>query len=328
MLKAAGYQTVGIVTNENLVPAFGFDRGFDDYIVRLKAPAAEVNELAFEWLEQNSSAQPFFLYLHTMEPHAAYAPVEPFRSQFEPRADEMPTWTPRWKWPVELVPFFSNLYDGEIAANDVEFGDLIDRLRELDLYGESLIIMTSDHGEEFREHGKWRHGFNLHAETLNIPLIIKYPDQAVGRRHESTVQHIDLMPTILDYAGVKVPEAMQGNSLQGLDREESSPRNSPSPPIFSHLRLSRSPLYTSVIDGDWKFIRGERSGVAISSQLFNWRTDPDEKMDLQEGFPIRKQLLEVMVQEKWSAEGEVKSAPEIILDEKMQQGLRDLGYLQ
>jgi arylsulfatase A-like enzyme len=136
------------------------------------------------------------------------------------------------------------------------------------------------------------------------------------------------MPTILDYAGVKVPEAMQGNSLQGLDREESSPRNSPSPPIFSHLRLSRSPLYTSVIDGDWKFIRGERSGVAISSQLFNWRTDPDEKMDLQEGFPIRKQLLEVMVQEKWSAEGEVKSAPEIILDEKMQQGLRDLGYLQ
>ncbi len=212
-LQADGYRTAAFVTNPNVVRTFGFTQGFDEYTRKLKRPSDEVNQMVFDWFEGRKDDDPFLLYVHTMDPHAPYAPREPFKSKFAPTADEIPQWQPRWRWPMEALPYLSDLYDAEIAFNDASFGQLLGFLEERGLYDDTLIVFVSDHGEEFKEHGRWRHGANLHAETLNFPLIVKFPDQQVGTRVETAVQHIDLLPTILASVGLEIPEALEGRDL-------------------------------------------------------------------------------------------------------------------
>ena len=182
-LQAVGYRTGAVVTNPNIVSDYGFARGFDDFRRILKRPSPQVNEVVFEWLESGGEDRPFFLYVHTMDPHAPYRPPEPWLSRFAPRTSEMPTWTPRWRWPLEALPFLLDLYDAEIAFNDDSFGALLRRLEDLGAYDDTLIVVVSDHGEEFKEYGKWRHGANLFPATLHVPLIVKFPGQVTGVNH-------------------------------------------------------------------------------------------------------------------------------------------------
>lgn len=316
-LSAAGYRTAGFVTNPNVVPAYGFEQGFDDYTPKLKRRSEWVNERAFEWLAARDPETPFFLYLHTMDPHAPYKPPEPFRARFAPTADEMPTWKPRWRWPREALPFLSDLYDGEIAANDHSFGELLDHLEEIGVLDETLVIVVSDHGEEFLEHRRWQHGKSLYSETLNVPLIVARPGQRAGRRIETMVQHIDIMPSILDYVGVEVPLTVEGRSFAA----GAEPR-----PAFSHLRLGSGPLFRSVIDGDWKFIRREEDGV-VRRELYDVGRDPGELEDRSAELPVRTAVMAALLEERWRA---ARALPEIdaVVSEELKRNLEALGYLQ
>ncbi len=329
MVRDAGYQTAAFVTNPNITPRFGFDQGFDHFVRELSR-SDRINELAFEWLEAERDDRPLFLYVHTQDPHSGYDPPEPFRSKFAPTADQMPAWTGKRNsrrtllWPDEALPFLEDLYDGEIAANDQSFGELLDKLQKLDLLESSLIIFTSDHGEEFKEHGQWYHGNNLHAETLNIPLLVKFPNQSSPRTVEATVQHTDLLPTILGELGLPVPPDVLGRGL--ADPALSSAAGPSLSRIYSHLRLN-TPDFRSVIDGDWKYIEGRKDGT-VTAQLFNWRDDPLESNDLASHLPIRSAVLAELVRRRSLEGGKHGPAEEVVLDEETVRELKALGYLQ
>ncbi len=314
-LRDAGYQTAAFVTNLNASPAFGLDQGFDHMWFEMKRRSDLVNEQVIAWLEaERDATQPLFLYVHTMDPHAGYNPTEPFRTNFAPSADEMKPWKPRWRWPIENLPFFNDLYDGEIAQNDDAFGNLIRALKERGLFDSSLIIALSDHGEEFREHGGWRHGRVLHYGSLDVPLIVKLPHQEQGSRSSIPASHVDILPTVLDVAGLP-PSDGEGQSLV-------APR---SRPVFSHLRLGRAPLQYSVFDGRWKLIQVHRE--PLRTLLYDLREDPGETNDLAAALPVRTALLEGLLRERL-AQGPGDAADEIELTEDLQRSLRALGYLQ
>lgn len=323
-LRGAGYRTAAFVTNPHVVPHFGFDQGFDDFVRRIKVPSDKVTALVERWLDRREDERPFFLYVHTMDPHAPYAPPEPYRSAFAPDHAKMPTWAPRWKWPDEALPFLSNLYDGEIARNDASFGALMTALRDRGLYDDTLVVVVSDHGEEFREHGLWRHGNHLHAEAVNVPLILKLPGQREGRRVGNLVQHVDLMPTLLAAAGVPAPAAVQGRDLLPLARGEASP--GPDPAVRSHLLLGRVPEQLALVDGDWKLLYSPGTGGGTSA-LYRWREDPGERRDLAADLPVRTAVLTAQLHRRWR-ETHAQAAPEVELDAELQKTMRSLGYLQ
>ena len=326
-LQTGGYQTAAFVTNPNVVQAFGFTQGFDEFTRKLRRPSDQVNEMVFEWLGGRDLERPFLLYVHTMDPHAPYAPPEPYRSRFATDADQMPNWQPRWRWPMEALPYLSNLYDAEIAFNDDSFGKLLAFLEDEEIYDDTLIILASDHGEEFKEHGRWRHGANLHAVTLNFPLIVKFPDQRLGTRVEEAVQHIDLLPTILGSAGRAIPDHLEGRDLAALTKVGSSAAGPASPEIYSHLRLGRGALNHSVVSGSWKLIRrlGD-SGWELS--LFDWQEDPDEGRDLAPELPVLAAVLSAQIDDKVRSLQAAEAAEEITLTEELEADLRALGYLE
>jgi len=314
-LQAVGYSTAGFVTNLNASKKFGLDQGFETSWYKRKVVATRVNSAVFSWLDDFDHSSPFFLYVHTMEPHAGYNPQQPFRDQFAPAADQMKPWKPRWKWPIENAPIFSDLYDGEVAQNDAAFGVLMDRLRELDLYDDTLMIFLSDHGEEFREHGGWRHNRVLHAETLDTPLIIKFPGQSEGKRSDAPATHVDILPTVLDVTGLPPFAEAEGQSLV-----RPGPR-----PIFSHLELGKFPIQHSVIDGDWKLIRAPEKRVKLL--LFDIASDPGETRNLVSDLPVRTAAMEALIDGHIAETGRVE-AEEEELSEETERELRALGYLQ
>jgi arylsulfatase A-like enzyme len=318
-LEAAGYATAAVVTNPNVTQHFDFDQGFDHFVRRLKTPSDEVNGFVAEWLDERPADRPFFLYVHTMDPHAPYEPVEPWRSRFAPDWAQMPRWEPRWRWPDEALPFLSALYDGEIAHNDASFGALLDDLRARGLSENTVVVFVSDHGEEFREHGRWRHGNNLHRETLDIPLIVKLPGQREGRRVAAVAQQIDVMPTLLAAARVPPPSGMQGRSL--LADVEAAP------PAYSHLLLGRAPEQLGLVDGDWKLLYTPAAGGPGSSSLYNWRDDRGETRDLAKQLPVRTAVLTALLHRRWT-EGRDATVAQAELDPELESTLRSLGYLQ
>ena len=151
--------------------------------------------------------------------------------------------------PDQLIADLLALYDAEIAANDASFGALLAELEQRGLYDDSLIILLSDHGEEFYDHGGWTHGRTLYAEMLDTPLIVKLPDMEDGVRVSEIAEHIDLLPTVADYLGLGVPEGVQGRSLLPVMR-----RSVPADwrdRAMAHFDL-RGRVLTSLVDGSWK----------------------------------------------------------------------------
>ena len=316
-LDASGYQTAAFVGNPQLTMRYGFGQGFDKFAREIKRPSADYNDMVAEWLDGLTDDEPWFIYVHTMDPHAPYRPSEPYLSEFAPNDDQMPSWKPRWKWPSEVLPFFSDRYDGEIAQNDSSFGALLGILQERGLYEDALVVFTSDHGEEFKEHGKWRYGENLHAETLNVPLIVRLPRQFSGRRVLPAVQHIDLMPTILDYVGLEIPDRVQGRSLVG--------RSELAGEIYSHLFLSGFPLYHSVVVDKWKLIRRVDEDGSQTVQLFDWQKNPGETLDLSAQQLERTASLLALLEAKLADDQEAQTGEEIPLTEELQEELEALG---
>jgi len=326
ILSAAGYQTVAFSGNPNVVEAYGMGQGFDEFHRELKRTSEEFNRMAFDWLDRRDPERPFFLYLHTMDPHAPYEPPEPYRERLAADADRMPGWQPSWKWPLEALPFLSNLYDAEVAFNDASFGALLDELRERDLYRDTLIVLVSDHGEEFKEHGRWRHGAALYAESLEVPMIVRLPGQSEGSRVVTPVQQVDLMPTVLGALGLEVPQVVQGRNLLAA-AAETGRETRKMPRIFSHLKLGKSPLFYSLMDGDWKLIRTE-SDEEVRVELFNWREDPGETLNLAEDFPVRTAWMLQTIRERLAASEPPATQEDAIVDPELEESLEALGYLE
>ena len=245
ILGEAGYQTVAVVTNPNVANAFGMDQGFQVFEKLGHDEGANVVvDRAIHWLEDREDHRPLALYVHSSDPHNPYLPPEEYRQRFAPDSDDLVKEIlahrkkERWDPNEDTIRKLKDLYDGEIAFNDHEFGRLLAHLSAREKCKAVLLVYVSDHGDEFFEHGQWAHGHNLHLGTLNVPLIVRFPGDSPAQRIGQPVQHADLLPTLLEYLGLEVPDTIQGRSLMPLIASPESPApRSPDPNLLTHQAL-------------------------------------------------------------------------------------------
>ena len=220
MLKARGVTTHAVTSHLYVSKTYGLDAGFDSMNFRQDRPAENVANHAMDLVDRFGD-RPFFLFLHFYDPHWHYAPPPDVLKIFESsyagrmtgnlrdfqklRADEV--------LPEDLAHLLA-LYDGEIRYTDNEIGRLMTHLSETGLLGNTLMVVTSDHGEEFLEHGSWEHQKTLYEEVIRVPLVVSGPGVA-SRRETRPVSLLDIAPTILDFLSVDPAPSMKGLSLLG-----------------------------------------------------------------------------------------------------------------
>ncbi len=275
-LGEAGYRTVGFHRNGNISERFGFGRGFDLWVGvekgvwrKLRRETPKEVPLRISWIDDSlvtekaldffseAGESPFFLYLHLADPHDPYTP--PKDSDLFPADPLTPTAELFYQQPVRSAtqekPVLNRLrlgrlplddltrrqvvelYDAEIAASDAQVGRILTGLAESGLSDETVVLLTSDHGEEFWEHGDLGHGHSHYQELLHVPFIVAGPGIA-PRRLDTPVSLIDLAPTILDFAGLEVGD-LPGRSLLP---ELTSRRQLESIPVYSES-LMRTDFY-------------------------------------------------------------------------------------
>lgn len=233
-LKGAGYTTHAIVSAPYVEARYGFDRGFDSYddqTIRFATHGASYKEVtapllqktAAEWLDHNGNRK-FFLFLHYWDVHYDYAPGAPYDTMFDPH----------YEGAIDGVNFYFNpavhadmaerdlehilaLYDGEIRLVDDHIAKLRAKLDEIGVSGKTIIVVTSDHGDEFFEHDRKGHHRTLYDEILRVPLIVYVPG-AKPQRSEVAMETstIDIMPTVLGLVGAAVPPGVEGADLTGV----------------------------------------------------------------------------------------------------------------
>lgn len=337
-----GWETAAVVTNGNVGKKFGFARGFEVFnrlleraqTLEVHQLSDKVNEAAFQWLENRERDRPFLLYLHTSDPHGPYTPRSPYRERFAPSvSDPLAGSNDRIAQigraedglDTAAVDELRDLYDGEIAFNDAAFGDLIAKLQELDLYDSTVIVLLSDHGEEFGEHQWLAHGKTLFDELLRVPLIIRFPD---GRGQSAviadTVRQIDVLPTLLDYVGIAAPAAVQGRSL--LPLVAGSPAAPEADASYAYLDIDGHHLESVAVSGH-KLIKvfGERDQTS-RVELFDLVVDAGELVDrTAEDRVWRGYLYSLLTYRRqfWTP----LDAPQVEADEELKRRLRAAGYL-
>jgi choline-sulfatase len=304
-LRERGWPTGGFVSAYVLRAAVGLNQGFDTYDSELPPASGEraIGQVqrggeatlaaAEKWLNARDPKKPFFLFFHVYEPHKPYTPPPRFTS-FEP-------------------------YDGEIAYTDEIVGRLLDRLRALDVYDRSTIVLLADHGEGLGDHGEQEHGLFLYNATTQVPFIVKLPGQNRARRVASPVQHIDLVPTILDLAGAPPRPGLHGRSLRPL---LDGTGNVPDTGIYSEALYSRyhfgwSELY-GLTDARYRLIRAPRD------ELYDIERDPRESASIAAERPQVRQAMRTAL-ETLIANTPI-GAPQAVTDEDRQR-LAALGYV-
>lgn len=344
LLQAAGYQTAAVVTNGVVSAKFGFDRGFDDFrfLPEQHKENPEIHQLSdrvnvelFDLLSSRDASKPFFVYVHSTDPHAPYLPRSPFKERFAAGVDSGLGLHPavedltqgRKASTSEIRRALVDLYDAEIAFNDEQFGRLVEWLKAHDLYDDTVIVVTADHGEEFDDHGRWQHGFTLYQEMLRVPLVIKLPGSTGGGgRRTETVSQIDIAPTLLESVGIDVPSSMLGRSLRPWIAEEIT--GLAERPVFADLH--RDPQWRSleaVLVGSDKLILNRAYDLPRPMwELYDVAGDPGETVNRSARDPVDAGFLAALLREA----GAIKAtaAPTTELSAADEEKLRALGYIQ
>jgi arylsulfatase A-like enzyme len=372
LLSDAGYATVAVSGNPLVSVTTGLDRGFASFQATRQARprdsvAAHPNivELRDFW-RRRSSGQPFFAFVNFIEAHGPYDPPEPWRSRFlaNRRKARVASSLNRGgagayysaAVPGDAAAFevLSDLYDGEVAYVDALVGELMAELERAGLADDTLVIVTSDHGENLGDHGHFRHVFSLYASTVRIPLIVRLPGG--GRAGEvigQSVSLVELFPTILAATGVDAPhdQAAGRNLLEdaGLEPE----------PVFAEyyyplqalgsLPDHRDAKAGVLLEGFRRRLRSvEFNGHRLvwsssgASEIYNVEGDPGELENLAEApeHTGRRRQLEQVLADYVVAAGDITPLPEDSgvgegidhafgeLDQASQRRLRELGYLR
>ncbi len=337
LLSAAGYFTAAVITNGNVGRKFGFDQGFDHFSRprRLQHRSDAVHQELVELLDSAELRRPFFLFVLTMDPHHPYRPRDPFRQRFARDPEDLEVGSAehlkqfrRGRPPApEEAEQVRSLYDAAVAANDDSFGQLLEELRRRDLYDGALIAFLSDHGEEFWEHGNWGHGHTVHGELLDIPLVVKAPgrawDEHGGRRVDRLVQQIDLLPTLLDYAGLEPPGSLPGVSLRPALESGALPAGRAA---YSVLDLDRH-RGVGLTEKGWKLIL-PRGAAVEAPRVFDLAADPGEQRPLADADPVVRGYLLARLRRVEHQRGQALTAAIADMDPELVQELKALGYLQ
>jgi choline-sulfatase len=330
--QRAGYATAAVVSNALAGPTYGHGKGYDFvHAERYKEGpgepptfrADEVVDAALPWLEERLAEpeRPFFLYLHTCDPHEPYLPIEPFRARFAGDVEALDdAWVLSQSYVQERLErskleALRALYRGEVAAADAALARLLARLPE-----GTLVAVTSDHGEEFLEHDALLHGHTLFQELLHVPWTLVGPGVPVAREL-APVSQVDLAPTLLELAGVQFdPREFSGRSLAPLLRGADAAAGERA----LHAVLEDGQRRTlAVRRGRWKLIHGVSRGT---TRLFDLERDPHERTDLSADHPELVRELLALVLERTDAivPIEVDEDPELAAQREAE--LRAIGY--
>ncbi len=360
-LRDSGYYTQAIGDNFYLQPEFNMDQGFLQYDfypkreaivnsfgmtvikktfpdkLKIYASTGELTDMAIDWIGKNQDSD-FFLWVHYYDPHLPYTPPREYISKnavpdesigyelssaatirsghFAPNASQR-------KWIKEL-------YNGEVRYVDANIGRLLDAFKEQSLYKSSLIILTSDHGEEFWDHDGFEHGHTLYNELIHVPLIVKLPGAHTGKIVEQEVTTQSLMPTVLEI--VRIP-----NESEPATAESLVPLLTDNPGAFVEEPLiSTGLLYyenrEGVIFKSSKYIESLVTGRA---ELYDLKTDPGEQnpLALLQNKPTTDQAKNLLnnhnqESEMLSRELGVSSTEKVALDKEKIEKLKALNYIQ
>jgi arylsulfatase A-like enzyme len=386
--QSAGYVTAGFVTNPNIKAVFGFDRGFDRWFdaaaedtLTLSAlrdawiggvvheftryqfnwkyanDIDTVNAQVLPWLAANRERR-FFLYLHYIDPHEPYAPPPAYERDFE-QDHGFPLFNQRKR----LVG--RDLYDAEVRYTDDGLRRLVEQLRALGLHERTLLVVTSDHGEEFFEHGALGHGFNLFQEVVHVPLILHGPGVAAGRVIAEPIATRDLPATLLDLAGSGLTRLGDGHSFAAAVRAaptgaanaasaasasgataaapaEGAASRPAGGPYFLESEFGeneddiRSFVFNGVRDGSFKLVLTERDkyrpvGPGGRHELYDLATDPLEQRDLLHD-PAQRARIEKLVHalrdhSQFLESTGFRHVPSLLLSPEIRANLKALGYL-
>jgi arylsulfatase A-like enzyme len=344
--QAAGYQTAGFTTHALwLNKKLGFAQGFD-YFVSKDQPAEGLNRDILFWLrsrraqEPKTRENPFFLFVHYYDVHSDWKGlpyetgtrfdskfVSDYAGDFRGCRDGLcasALLLEVHKGNVQLshdeLEWVKALYDGGIAYTDHHVGLLLNQLKELGYFDSSWIVVTGDHGEEFMEHGKVLHT-QPYEETARVPLIIKPPFNRSGTTVTNPVGLVDLMPTLLEGAGVELPSGGQGRSLLSVMAEE------PTADRAVYFNPLDEPGNVSVRHGDFMLVT--RNDFA-ELELYHNELDPEQKNNIADEHPDVVQKLREMAirfhqyQLELSQSRDVESVP---VSEEELESLRRLGYV-
>jgi arylsulfatase A-like enzyme len=269
-----------------------------------------------------------------MEPHSPYDPPEPFRARFLREGDDQSKATAvnekLARFEVgKITPsedrLLESLYDGEVAAMDSELQAFFAELEKRELLKNAIVVVTSDHGEEFRDHGGLAHGNSLYNETIRVPLIIVGPGVVGGRVVDENVSLVDIAPTLLDLLDLPPEPLFEGRSLAALLK--GSAAEAPTDVVSELLpkTVGRSDFRRheySLVRSSWKLLVSPRK----APETYNLATDPHEEdaVSLQGGESAKLQAaLDRTIDRLAQSKSEQESTQ---LDAATQEKLRQLGY--
>ncbi len=322
ILRRQGYDTRGFVSHVILKPSYGVAEGFSAYDysvlgnghphdVATARPLTDLVERSLKTLQE-----PFFLWGHYFDPHFAYLPHARWRSFGSTDIDR---------------------YDQEIAHTDNQISRLLSSLRDKGLYDNTVIVLTSDHGEEFGEH-QARYHYTLYDEVLRVPLVIRVPGTAPGVRR-ARVEQIDLLPTLMSLLHIEADggrELPGRNILTASEPEEERPtfveRDRPPPYnqrgviyqgykliVIEHADSARIPASSR---GTYSRITNVHPGI----YMYDLSKDPGEKVNIySEKDPKARELLIMLANHFSTAPAR---AGEVRIDDTLREKLRSLGYIR
>ncbi|MBD3234429.1 MAG: sulfatase-like hydrolase/transferase [candidate division Zixibacteria bacterium] len=363
-LSDNGYRTVGISANPNIKPQTGFHRGFHEFrFEKIPLPlfsravwlenyqhilaallkvvpwvrenyksymsGDKLTESAIRWITEKGEDK-FFMYLHYMEPHAPYYSHQNKGVNVKPREDA----------DVSNLERYLSLYKGEVEANDMYLNPLIEFLKKSQLYDNTMIMLTADHGEEFYEHYGWEHRGSPYEEIVHVPMIIKMPySKNAGTVNRALISEIDLAPSILGYLNFDIPLTWAGNNflsgdfsneyvlIQGLN-EGGTLRAMRT--MNYKLSVSDSGFFASKFKGFRNHTRPSLEIACPSESFYDLNEDPEEKInriDAPEYAALVEKYLTAESTFFWKPEINVDHFEKGVIDKKTLRELKALGYV-
>jgi arylsulfatase A-like enzyme len=308
MLEKAGYQNLGVTTNQNISSYLGMNQGFHTLEICPRARAEKIYKTFQDISKKMDRKKPYFLYLHFMDVHMPYSIKLTHEEETGDRNRD-----------------FIKLYDLELEYLDRNIKELF---AANGWQNNTLIIITADHGEEFNEHGKRGHGKSLYREVLQVPFIFYYPSGFPGgRKISENVSNFDIMPTINEILGSPPIKNVSGVSLLPLlqgKKVDFSKRN-----IYAHLHLKNygknDLVIKSVIQGDYHYIYEYPN----KRMLFRLSSDPLEQKNI---INKEKQIADLLAAQMLDFENKCvtydKEEKKMKLDPALYEELKSLGYVQ
>jgi arylsulfatase A-like enzyme len=345
-LRPLGYRTAGFSTNLFVRQQTGFGQGFDrlslhlaDLEGRTKQRATFLEGEVLRWLDENpagSAPAPTLLYLHFMDTHSPYEPSDPMLERFAPGISRPATVALNERLvgdgdPKRFATFtdedaaqLAALYDAEVAGLDAALRGLFEQLSARGFLDDAIVVVLSDHGEEFGEHGRYLHGGQLFEESVRIPLLVSGAGIPAGQRVTQNVSIVDVAPTLLDLLGRPVPASFEGRSLAPLlTRKQGQPE-----PVDVYLDVGRTGPTTHTAG----LVRGSRKLVADRSggvHVFDLGDDPAEAS------PLSPSAVDASLEtsfrrarERLAAGSDGGPADSVPVDEATRERLRALGYTE